>query len=255
MSFWDKATYAFKLLRRMRRKKTAAVILAAGLGTRMQTDEGRTKQLLLLEGKPVFLYSVLAFDAAPCIDEIVLVVRKEEVSYVETVLKATSLKKPIRITVGGKTRQASARRGLEAVSKKMSYVAVHDAARCLITPDMIERVTRAAMIHRAASAGSPVTDTIKQVSEAGFVERTVDRTKLFRAQTPQIFEKKLYYAASYAALENKKAVTDDNMLLELVGQTVKMVDCGYENIKITTKEDLLFARCILQLRAQRETET
>jgi 2-C-methyl-D-erythritol 4-phosphate cytidylyltransferase len=253
MSLSEKASFVFRLLRRLRRPRTAAVILAAGLGTRMQSEEGRTKQLLLLEGKPLFLYSVLAFDAAPCIDELVLVVRREEVPYVETVIKSTPLKKPIRVTVGGKTRQASARRGLEAVSQKMGYVAVHDAARCLITPEIIERVAKAAFIHRAASAGSPVTDTIKLVSEAGFVERTLDRNKLFRAQTPQIFEKKLYYAASYAALENKKAVTDDNMLLELVGQTVKMVDCGYENIKVTTKEDILFARAILRARTE-ETE-
>ena len=140
MSLSEKAFFALRLLRRLRRPKTAAVILAAGLGTRMQTEEGRTKQLLILEGKPLFLYSVLAFDAAPCIDEIVVVVRREEVTYVETVLKTTPLKKPYRVTVGGKTRQASARRGLEAVTSKMGYVAVHDAARCLITPEIIERV-------------------------------------------------------------------------------------------------------------------
>lgn len=250
MSVFEKASFVFRLFARIRRPRTAAVILAAGLGTRMQNDGGRTKQLLLLEGKPVFLYSVLAFDAAPSIDEIVLVLRKEEIPFVKTVLKTTDIKKPLRIVVGGKTRQDSARRGLEAVSKKMRYVAVHDAARCLITPEMIERVAKAAHTHRAASAGSPVTDTVKQVSEAGFVERTLDRATLFRAQTPQIFEKKLYYAATYAALDRKETVTDDNMLLELFGQTVKMVDCGYENIKLTTPSDLIFARAILAAREE-----
>ena len=132
----------------------------------------------------------------------------------------------------------------------MAYVAVHDAARCLVTPNMISSVATMAYAHRAASAACPVTDTVKQVNDLGFVEKTLDRTKLFRAQTPQIFESKLYRAATYVAFEKKLAVTDDNMLVEALGQTVKMVDCGYENIKVTTKEDLYFARAILQMREE-----
>jgi 2-C-methyl-D-erythritol 4-phosphate cytidylyltransferase len=114
---------------------------------------------------------------------------------------------------------------------------------------MIDDVVKAAYAHRAASAGCRVTDTIKRVNAEGFVEKTLDRESLFRAQTPQVFEKKLYYAATYVAYEEKRAVTDDNMLLEAIGQSVKMVDCGYENIKITTKEDLLLADAILDSRS------
>lgn len=248
MSFTEKAVRVFRFLSGHRRPKTAAVILAAGLGTRMKDVEGRTKQLLTLDGKPLFMHSVLAFDSSPYIDELVLVVRKEEFREVRRALKNFKLKKPLRLTVGGDTRQASACRGLDAISDKMEYIAVHDAARCLITPAMIADVVAAAHAYRAASAGTLVTDTVKQVSKDGFVEKTIDRSNLYRAQTPQVFESKLYRAATYVAIEKKQTVTDDNMLVELLGQTVKMVDCGSENIKVTTAEDLALARIILRRR-------
>ncbi len=248
MSLTQKATRVLRFLCGKKRPRTAAVILAAGLGTRMDAGDGLTKQLLVLEGKPLFLHSVLAFDASKVIDEVVLVVRKEEFRTVRRTLRGYRFQKPLRLTVGGTTRQMSAARGLEAVSDKMEYVAVHDAARCLVTPAMIEAVASAAYATRAASAGCRMTDTVKVVSKDGFVEKTLDRDTLFRAQTPQIFEIGLYRAATYVAIEKKQAVTDDNGLLEKIGQTVKMVDCGYENVKVTTKEDLAFARAILRMR-------
>lgn len=248
MSITETANRVFRFLKRKKRPKTAAVILAAGLGTRMKGAEGQTKQLLTLGGKPLFMHSVLAFDASAYIDELVLVVRREEYREVRRILKGYRLKKPLRLTVGGETRQASARRGLDAISDAMEYIAVHDAARCLITPDMIGDVVTAAYANRAASAGTPVTDTIKQVSKDGYVERTIDRATLYSAQTPQAFECKLYRAATYVAMDKKQSVTDDNMLVELLGQTVKMVDCGSENIKVTTQEDLSLARVILRKR-------
>ena len=133
----------------------------------------------------------------------------------------------------------------------MEYIAIHDAARCLVTEEIIAKVVSAAYASRAASAGTPVTDTVKQVNKDGFVEKTIDRTTLYSAQTPQAFECKLYRAATYVAIERKQAVTDDNMLVELIGQTVKMVDCGSENIKVTTAEDLTLARIILRTRAEK----
>lgn len=252
MSFFGKLFRHPHTLKKVCRPSTAAILLAAGLGTRFPSTDGSTKQLRLLNGKPLFVYSVLAFDAAPSIDEIVLVIRKEEAGAIRAALRALTLSKPLRVITGGETRQASARRGLMSLSEDTGYVAVHDAARCLITPEIIEKVVGEAYRHRAASAACRVTDTVKLVTEAGFVEKTLDRDLLFRAQTPQVFEYKLYFAATYMALERKQTVTDDNMLLELAGQTVKMVDCGYENLKVTTKEDLLFAQAILSERARRE---
>ena len=251
MSFTQKATRILRFLTGKKRPKTAAVILAAGLGSRMKDTEGRTKQLLTLDGKPLFMHAVLAFHASSYVDELVLVLRKEEFREVRRILRAYKLKKPLRLVVGGDTRQASARHGLDAISDRMEYVAIHDAARCLITEEMIAKVISAAYASRAASAGTPVTDTVKQVNKDGFVEKTIDRTFLYRAQTPQVFETKLYRAATYFALENKQSVTDDNMLVELVGQTVKMVDCGSENIKVTTSEDLTLARIILRARSKK----
>lgn len=253
MSLFGKAFRIFGSFAKKHRPKTAAIILAAGLGTRMRSEGGVVKQLLLLNGKPIFLHTLLAFDASRMIDEMVLVVRKEDVRTVRKILNGVTLGTPVRVAQGGATRQESARRGLEAVSDSMDYVALHDAARCLITPEMIDRVVKEAHVHRAASAGSPVTDTIKQVSSDGFVEKTLDRSTLFRAQTPQVFERKLYYAATYVAVEKEFTVTDDNMLLEHIGQSVKMVDCGFENIKITTKEDLFVARAILEARERSES--
>ena len=115
MSFSGKASKLFRLLCGKRRPATAAIILAAGLGTRMQSNNGKTKQLLMLGGKPLFLHSVLAFDACGDIDEIVLVIRKEELRAVRRTLKEYKLKTPIRLAIGADTRQESARRGLEAV--------------------------------------------------------------------------------------------------------------------------------------------
>lgn len=252
MSLFGKALRLLRGVKKCEHQPTAAILLAAGTGTRLASAEGTTKQLRMLNGKPLFLYSVLAFDASPCIDEIILVIRKEEASAICSAMQGVTLSKPFRLVTGGETRQVSARRGLLAVSEGIRFVAVHDAARCLITPEMIGKVAEEAYTHRAASAACRVTDTVKLVNADGFVEKTLDRDTLFRAQTPQIFEYQLYYAATFVALERQKTVTDDNMLLELVGQSVKMVDCGYENIKVTTKEDLLLAGAILEERAHEE---
>ena len=252
MSFTEKTNRLLRLFSRKKKPKTAAVILAAGIGSRMKTADNVTKQFLMLDGKPLFMHSVLAFDASPYIDEIVLVVNRDELYKMRKAMKQCKTQKPFRMTVGGETRQISALRGMEAVSEDMAYIAVHDAARCLVTPEMIADVAAAAYASRAASAGCRVTDTVKVVSKDRFVEKTLDRNTLFRAQTPQIFETKLYRAAAYVALEKKENVTDDNQLVELLGHTVKMVDCGYENLKVTTQEDLYFAEAVLKMRRERQ---
>ena len=234
-----------------RRPKTAAVILAGGMGTRMQSNV--TKQLLYLCGKPVLLHTVLAFDGCDYIDELVVVSREEERKQVYALLHEAHLLKPFRVVRGGDTRQESARRGLEAISAEMKFIAVHDAARCLVTSDMIADVVSAAYASRAASAGCACTDTVKRVDKNGYVCETVDRDSLMMAQTPQVFEVGLYRAATYVAKERGVAVTDDNMLLESIGQAVRMVDCGKENVKITTPSDLIFAEAVLKERKRNVT--
>lgn len=233
-----------------RRPYTAAVILAAGNGTRMQM-RGEVKQLMMLEGKPVLAYSLLAFARCPYVDEIVVVTRPCDIPAVTEMARQYGGEKVRRIVAGGETRQDSAWRGFCAVSDKTAYVALHDAARCLVTSDMISDVVAAAYAYRAASAGTPVQDTIKQVYPTGFVAETPERSALWTAQTPQVFEATLYRAAAYTAREKKITVTDDNALVERLGAGVKMIDCGPENRKLTTETDLLFAQAVLACRAKK----
>lgn len=243
---------ALRLLTGRERPKTAAVILAAGLGTRMGAAVKNKKQFLSIEGIPVFIRSLLAFDACEVIDELVLVIGREDLRPVKRALASYTIKKPLRVVYGGAVRQESARRGFEALSKGMRFVAIHDAARCLITPEAIRSVVLAAHASRAASAACRSTDTLKRVNADGFVLETVDREEIFRAQTPQVFACDLYRTATYVAREQGAVVTDDNMLVERLGQTVKMVDVGPENIKITTPEDLYFAKAVLQMQRDRK---
>lgn len=248
MSVTYPMTGLLRLLCGKRRPRTAAVILAGGNGTRMRSEGGVAKQYLLLCGIPVIVRSMLAFENCPYIDEIVAVCGKGEESAVSALAASYGIKKLACVVTGGATRQDSARHGLEAVSSKMKYIAVHDAARCLVTPDMIADVVSAAYANRAASAGCPATDTLKKVNENGYITGTVDRSSVFAAQTPQVFDIRLYRAATYTAQKNKTVVTDDNMLMEAIGQTVKMVDTGKENMKLTTPEDLVIAEAIIENR-------
>jgi 2-C-methyl-D-erythritol 4-phosphate cytidylyltransferase len=215
----------------------------------MQDKDGLTKQLMLLSGIPVLIRSVLAFEKCEYINEIVIVARKEEMDAVKLLSKEYGIQKLSRIVSGGKTRTSSAMHGLEAISPKAKYIAVHDAARCLVTPDMIADVVSAAYANRAASAGCTSVDTLKRVSVDGYITETIDRSEVYRAQTPQVFDCNLYRAAVYSAGKDGILATDDNMLVERLGQTVKMVNTGEENIKITTAIDFAVAQAILEARA------
>ena len=250
MSFTYRIGSIFRLLKGKRRPYTTAVILAGGCGSRMNLEGGLTKQLMSLNGVPVLMRSALAFEKSEYIDEIVIVARKEEIKTVALMAKEYGLKKLVRIVRGGDTRSLSARHGLEAVSEKTEYIAFHDAARCLVTPKEIALVASAAYASRAATAGCASYDTLKRVNAGGDIIETIDRTQIYRAQTPQIFNVNLYRAAAYSAAKDGVDATDDNMLVERIGHRVKMVDTGDENIKITTPRDLEVAKAILKLREE-----
>lgn len=251
MSFTYCVGALLRLFKGKTRPYTTALILAGGSGSRMQSEDGLTKQLMLLDGVPVIVRSLLAFDASEYIDEIIVVARKEEMKSVSLLAKEYGVKKLTRIVRGGATRRLSALRGLESVSSKTKYIAIHDAARCLITPAMIASVASAAYANRAASAGCPSVDTLKTVNEKGYVVNTLDRAVTYRAQTPQIFDVNLYRAAAYTAQRDDAEATDDNMLLERIGHTVKMVNTGEENIKLTTPLDFEMAKAVLKMREVR----
>lgn len=226
---------------------TTAIIVAAGSSTRM--GGATSKQLLKVNGVPVLARTLKAFDECPLVDEIVLVARPEDEETITALQLTYRIKKLTQIVAGGDTRAASVKRGFDAIEKKTKYVAIHDGARCLVTPEMIERVLRAAYKHHAASAVSRVTDTVKLTSKRGLITETVDRDRVLLAGTPQAFRTDLYARALYAV--GSRTFTDDNALMEFIRVPVYPVDCGTENIKITTPEDIGRAEDILARRAQK----
>jgi len=243
-----------RLLHRIfRRKKTAAaVIVAAGSSTRMGGD--KSKQLLCVDGLPVIVRSAAAFDAVDGIGYVIVVARPCDAEEIKALLTAHGIKKVRAIVPGGETRRESVLRGVEALDADTDFVAIHDGARCLVTPKMINEVLDTAKRTGAASAGTPVRDTIKQVSFWNVVESTPDRDKLWAAQTPQIFSAGLYRAAAYYADKDGAEVTDDNSILERLGGKVTMVDCGPTNVKVTSPEDIAVAEALLKYRTETERE-
>lgn len=243
-------------IRRFRPRRTfiSAIILAAGSGSRMGTET--TKQWMMLEGEPVFVRSLRAFEECRRIKEIILCVKKDELAMygdAAEISKKYGIKKLKAIVVGGSTRAESALNGFKKISDKSTHVAIHDAARCLVTPKMIRRVCSEAFAYGSAAAACRATDTVKLCDGAkGFVESTPERSKIWLAQTPQIFETEIYRASAYLALSDRYSVTDDCSLAEHAGFTVKLVDCGKENLKITEPVDLYFAEAVLKMRKDAE---
>ena len=226
---------------------TAAIILAGGTGSRMQSD--KTKQFIDILGKTVLERTVLAFDKCELINEIVVVVREGEESDAITLINKLNISKSFKTVIGGACRAESAKNGFLAISQDTDFVAVHDAARCLITPEMIDKVVKMAYKTSAATAVCSVSDTVKQVDKDGKIVATIPRETVFRAQTPQVFSKDVYNRALIRC-EDLSAITDDNMLVENIGADIYAVDLGYNNIKITTQEDLRLAKNILTERGE-----
>lgn len=233
-------------------KKTSAVIVAAGVSYRMR---GIDKQFLSLDGMPVIARTVKAFEDCPAISEIILVTKEDSVDKLQKLCSEHGFKKIKDITVGGATRQESVWNGFLLVDDKAEFVAIHDGARCLITPEQIEAVAREAYRCGAACAATKATDTVKFSEKGGFITETLDREKVWLAQTPQIFGTNLYRAASYTANEADFKATDDCMLAERIKfNTVKMVECGKYNMKITTPDDIILAKAILESRKKDQNE-
>jgi len=227
------------------RKKTAAIILAGGNGSRMGGNN--VKQNLIIMGESVLMRSALAFDECPYIDSVIAVVRKEDVEDSQRMLSGR-IKKLKAVVAGGGCRAESAVIGFSAIEKDVELIAIHDAARCLITPNMISKVVKKAMVTGAATAASSITDTVKRISD-GRIVCTENRLELVSAQTPQVFDRSLYERALDSFRGNLEDITDDNMLLEAIGAPISIVDTGKENIKITTPEDFDYAEYLLRRRA------
>lgn len=220
-----------------------AVIVAAGRSTRM----GRPKLLIPLCGKPVLRRTLEAFDAS-CVDAIVLVTGEQDIPAFTALCEG--LMTPCCVVAGGETRQQSVARGIAACSADTAIVAIADGARPLITPADIDRVIETAKKTGAAAAAVRVKDTIKVADENGIITATPDRASLWQVQTPQVFSLPLYKEAMAAAASAGSDLTDDCQLAEHIGVQVTLVEGSYENLKITTPDDVTAATAILKKRGE-----
>ena len=218
----------------------SAIILAAGQGLRLKTIE--PKPLVKIGKFPAIIYSLKSLNRHPDIDEIIVVISAGNQKAVVQALRKHSFKKIKAFVLGGKRRQDSVYNGLKAVNINTNWVLIHDSARPFINQKSITKVILAAKKTGAAILGVPVKATIKSIKSKGIVERTLDRSNLWEIQTPQVFKKELIFKAYKES--SKMQVTDDASLVEKLGKKVKLVSGSYENIKITTPEDLLFAQAI-----------
>lgn len=224
----------------MNKKRVCAILLAGGSGSRMKADI--TKQKMIISGESVLHRSARAFEECRLVDAVCVVARDGEFDFVRSEL--SDITKFIGIAPGGETRFFSAVSGFSAFCGDFDFVAVHDAARCLVTPSLIDKVVSAAFIHGAASAVSAVSSTVKR-AESGMIVATEPRDALLFAETPQVFSTELYAEAIKNATEKSLCVTDDNMLVEALGIGVYAVEADTENIKITTKRDIKYAEFLL----------
>lgn len=224
--------------------KTAAIVLAAGSGKRM--DSTVSKQYLELGGRPLLYYALRAFERS-LVDEVVLVVPDGDEMYCRTqIVDKYGFHKVKYVIKGGAERYQSVYEGL-CVLEGCGYVFIHDAARPFLTTGIIERSWQAVRTYRACVVGMPAKDTIKIADDEGFTQYTPDRSRVWITQTPQVFEYKLIRDAYDRLMEQEKcAVTDDAMVLEqMFGMKAKWVEGSYYNIKVTTPEDLPVAETFL----------
>lgn len=229
----------------MQKAKCTAIVLAAGQGKRMGTKV--QKQYLEIFSKPVLYYSLRAFEDSNIIDEIVLVVGSEQKEYCQKeILSKYGFKKVKAIVDGGAERYHSVANGLQEVFE--GYVFIHDGARPFVNEEILQRVYNEVIKYKACVVGMPVKDTIKIADENGFADVTPDRNFLWQIQTPQVFEVSLIKEAYKKLVESDTInVTDDAMVAEqMLEVKVKLVPGSYENIKITTPEDLKIAEIFLQ---------
>jgi 2-C-methyl-D-erythritol 4-phosphate cytidylyltransferase len=217
----------------------SAIVLAAGRSTRMGGSEN--KQFLKLAGKPLVWFSLDAFQRCPVIDEIVLVRRPDYTEEAERV--GREFPKVTALADGGVERQNSVWNGLEKV--RGDIVAVHDGARPLITPELIEATAHSAREHGTGIAATKIVDTIKEVNDDRTVSRTIDRSKLWAVQTPQTVRTEILRQAYRLVFEKNLVVTDEAAAVELLGAPVHLVDTPSWNLKITTPSDLAIADALL----------
>jgi len=220
-----------------------AVVVAAGKSERM--GAGTDKAFLNLGPKPVVAWSLLAFERCTDVDQIVLVVRKDQLIAAKALVRMFGISKMRSIVPGGKERQDSVMAGMKEMDSDTRIVVVHDGARPCVTPETISEVVKLARRSGAGVVGRRIFDTVKYVEKGTTVTRTEDRTKLWAVQTPQAFQTSILRRA-YADLAQKGGTfTDDAAAVEAIGEVVKIYENNQPNLKITTVDDLQMAAAVV----------
>lgn len=221
-----------------------AIIPAAGSSRRMG---GENKLLIPLNGIPILVYTLQAFHDCDFVDKIILLCKEEDITEYFSICKEYDLYKVFKIAKGGKTRTESVLAGILNCPDETKWVAVHDAARPFITEEIISDTIKKAQLFGAAAPIVPIKDSIKRVENGKIIEN-IERDTLAAVQTPQVFEKDLLKKALEQVISDQFPVTDDCSAVEHLGIQVTTTQGSYENIKITTPEDLMFAEAILEKR-------
>jgi len=221
-----------------------AIIVAAGDSRRMGFD----KLFATIIGRPVIAHTIGAFERAGSVGEIIIIGREDRLDEIKAIVRDENFKKVRSIVPGGKHRQDSVRAGLDHLAAGAKYVAVHDAARPLITPEQIECVLEQCRMHAAASLAEPISDTLKYADSEFFVTGPVDRHQLYAMQTPQVFERPLIEDAYRAVYAENVSVTDEVSAVERLGRKVILVPNKDLNFKITYPRDLYLAEFVLTQR-------
>ena len=223
---------------------TSAIIVAAGNSRRMGKNQSKIFEMLLK--KPAISYTLKAFQESDLVNEIIIVCKEKDIDNLHYIVNQNHISKFKLFALGGSSRQKSAFSGINKANKEATHFAIHDAARVLVTKEIIDKTIKKAFKTKAAIAGIPLKDTVKYIDDNGQVISTPDRSKLWCAQTPQVFEKYLYIDAMKKAIKFKQDFTDDSQLIESCGKKVYMVMGNYKNIKLTTPEDIIIFENILR---------
>lgn len=223
--------------------RAAAIVPAAGIGRRLGMKTG--KPFVRLGGKPLVSYALRALDAAPEIGAIYIAAEPGSVARLAALVRRLGIRKVAAVTAGGDTRAASVAKCLALVDPRFDIVLIHDAARPFLERAMVRDAVRFAARYGGCIVAAPMHDTVKEVSGGLMVRRTLDRSRLYRAQTPQAFRRRLLERAYRRAGARAAHATDDARLIEMLGGNVRIRPGSGRNMKVTTKEDLIIAEALL----------
>ncbi len=225
--------------------KVVAIIVAGGSGKRM--GNSRSKQYLLLGGVPILVHTLRTFERASTINHIILVVPENDIDYTRhSILEQYQISKVKHIVAGGRQRQDSVRNGLDIVSDENEIVVIHDGVRPFVSEEIINASVQKAFEEDAVTVGVAVKDTVKSVDGNGWIKETLKRDTLWLTQTPQAFKREIIKRAYRRAYKDNIYGTDDASLVERINIKVRMINGSYDNIKITTSEDLELGEYLLR---------